>query len=214
MGHSQDILAAQRALVEDDDLRDELGLDDTDDEPPGAALERHRGPRGRLTHPDDDQVYACPSCDDSNPRLRLGENITAVPSAPCYCGTCGTGFGPAALVVREPGARGPAPGTGGRPPAAAPDDEEFVLIARGATSTSTVTAHLPDPVDPTRPKCHAHRQGDRDYRRLQASRAPDRAERCGQCDPSVAAEHEHPDEELHAKIRGKADLLSDGGEPR
>ncbi|WP_276258101.1 hypothetical protein [Haloglomus litoreum] len=133
MAHADDILAAQRALVEDEDLRDELGISDAgpNDRAPADALQRHRDARGRLTHPDDDTVYACPSCDDSNPRLRRGDNVTAVPSAPCYCGTCGTGFGPAALVVREPGARGPAPGTGGRPPAACEDD----LVTDGGTVT-------------------------------------------------------------------------------
>lgn len=81
---------------------------------------------------------------------------------------------------------------------------EKILIGRGATSTSTVTAHLPDPEDPRRPRCHEHRDPDRDYRSMDPELAPDRAERCGLCDPSHASEQEHPEEELHAKLRGAA----------
>ncbi|WP_254831611.1 hypothetical protein [Haloglomus salinum] len=77
MGHSQDILAAQRALVEDDDLRDELGLDD------------------------DEAVTACPTCESASIEYHAGTAFGGEPaSAPWTCQDCGTDF--EAPIERSP----------------------------------------------------------------------------------------------------------------
>jgi hypothetical protein len=77
MGHSQDILAAQRALVEDDDLRDELGLDD------------------------DEAVTACPTCESASIEYHAGTAFGGEPaSAPWTCQDCGEAF--EAPIERSP----------------------------------------------------------------------------------------------------------------
>jgi hypothetical protein len=77
MGHSQDILAAQRALVEDDDLRDELGLDD------------------------DEAVTACPDCESASIEYHAGTAFGGEPaSAPWTCQDCGEAF--EAPIERSP----------------------------------------------------------------------------------------------------------------
>jgi transposase-like protein len=92
-----------------------------------ATLRDHRNDHGRLIHPDDGQVYACPCCDAAAPRLRERlKNASVGGDARLCCPDCKTGFDADAVVVRER-RHGGGSGLSGTPAVLARTDADAVL---------------------------------------------------------------------------------------
>jgi hypothetical protein len=98
-----------------------------------GTLRDHRNDHGRLIHPDDGQVYACPCCDAAAPRLRERlKNASVGGDARLCCPDCKTGFDADAVVVRER-RHGGGSGLSGTPAVLARTDADAVLPDGGTT---------------------------------------------------------------------------------
>lgn len=90
---------------------------------------------------------------------------------------------------------------------------ETVLFGR-ASGSADAFYHLPDPEDPSRPRCHEHRREDRRWTELAFERLPHGATLCSQCDPNADTTPDGGDHTLHEQLvdASPEDLVTDGGQ--